>query len=127
MDSNKSPLPTPPTTSVTPPVTAVAVATADPVSIPPVTAVAVDTADPASTHPKFEQWKQTKLLEAQTYLKNAWGMEVAIDKLVLHPDNAGFPDPVRWAGAHKQILANMKFKDENDEVLNSYNIWRSLD
>lgn len=83
---------------------------------------------PYENTPEFQQWKQGKLAEAQAYLKDAWGMEVSINKLVLRRDDMGFPDNVRRVAAHKQILANQRYRSANEEeILGSYNTWRSLD
>ncbi|MEG4807939.1 hypothetical protein QUA82_09940 [Microcoleus sp. F8-D3] len=121
MDSNKQPLPVSNTSPDTP------IETNTATSAPPPPIPTPPNQSEYEATPEFQNWKQEQLSEAQAYLKNAWGMEMPIEKLVLWRDDAGFPDPVRWAGAHKQILANRKFRDKNGNTLGNYNIWRSLD
>lgn len=83
---------------------------------------------PYENTPDFQQWKQQKLREAQAYLKDAWAMEVSVDKLVLRRDDMGYPDDIRRVAAHKQILGNQRYRSANgEEILGSYNTWRSLD
>lgn len=98
----------------------------------PQQAVATATAQPISQFPyentpEFQQWKTQKLREAQEYLKSAWAMDFPVEKLVLRRDDLGFPDNIRRAAAHKQILANQRYRSADGEILGSYNTWRSLD
>jgi hypothetical protein len=75
---------------------------------------------------EFQKFREDKLREAQAYLKDAWGLIVETDKLVLWRDDAGFPDSVGRSTSHKQIVANQKFRSADGSTLGNYNIWRSL-
>jgi hypothetical protein len=76
--------------------------------------------------PAFKVWETLKKEEARNYVRNAFGLELNLDDLILWRDDAGWPDPVGRAGSHKIIVANQKHKDSDGNILGNYNVWRKL-
>lgn len=83
---------------------------------------------PETETPEFEAWKTSKILEAQNYLRDAWGMAVPLETLFFKEDLMGTPDG-RGPAAWKTVMVNQKFRHQtaSGEVLKNYAIWRLLD
>ena len=76
--------------------------------------------------PEFKVWADAKKIEAKNYVWDAFALEVQLEDLLIWRDDAGWPDTIGRAGSHKQIVANQKFRDKDNNILGNYNVWRKL-
>lgn len=83
--------------------------------------------------PEFQLWKASKLEECLRYLRLSFNLELPAEKLLFHPAQLGYPDPVRQLRSHARIWG-YNYKIEGENVINpatgqlmSYVVWQILE
>lgn len=84
--------------------------------------------------PEFEAWKQEKIRGSLNYLRENWGMEIAIENLLMREDILGFPDP-KNKRAYAVVWGHNYVDTATGEIIVNpmtgrqmiYRIWRKID